>query len=191
MPGGEKLQYPFPYKNGSGLGGDEGDLEIDNLIVNEDAYIGGDLTVDGTITGEFVGDFTGPYFTATDDDNQWRTTATSGTTSFVAENQLNATYNFKNKDGVVTNSNLSAGSIALNDSSGGYVTVGMDSSYGRIRSSDSAFGLEIQTGSGKKIKLDTSVGTGSTEIDTGDFIVNSNTVQISATTGNTIRNERG
>lgn len=180
MPGGEKLQYPFPYKNGSGLGGDEGDLEVDNLIVNGDALIEGDLTVEGTITGDFVGDFTGPFFTATDDDNQWRTTATLGTTSFVAENQTNPTYNFKNKDGVVTGSNLSAGSIALNDSLGDYVTVGMDSSYGRIRSSAEAFGLDLSTPSGKQIKLDTVVGTGSVEIDTGTLTANTSFIVLNS-----------
>ena len=153
MPGGEKLQYPFPYKNGSGLGGDEGDLEVDNLIVNEDAIIVGDLTVGGTITGDFVGDFTGPYYTATDDDNQWRTTSSSGTTSFVAENQVNPTYNFKNEAGIVANSVLSAGRVVLNDSSGNYVFMDTNASMGRIRTSADAFGLDIETSANKLLKM--------------------------------------
>ncbi len=158
MPGGEKLQYPFPYKNESGLAGNEGDLELDNLVVNNDVFIGGDLIVGGTIYGDFNGEFTGPYFTATADNDQWRTTSTTGVTEFKAMNQLNPTYRFVNQNNVVSNSTIVAGAVSLYDVDN--ISVGMSLVEGRgtIRSSDSAFGIDIVTGPNKQIKLDTGGG---------------------------------
>lgn len=55
MPGGERLQYPFPYKNTSGEAGDEGDLELDNLLINHNLTVLGNTTLgDTSVNNLFV-----------------------------------------------------------------------------------------------------------------------------------------
>lgn len=165
MPGPEKMQYPFPYKNESGLAGNEGDVETNDLLVHGDAVIEGDLDVLGTITGNFVGTFEGPYFTATDDGAQWRTTTTTGVTEFFAENQVNPMFQFINQDGVIAPTTISVGkTILVNEGGDTMTTLIDDTGRGVIRTADEAFGIEIATGAGKQIKLTT--GTIDMEADT-------------------------
>ena len=186
MPGGKPMTYPFPYKTGDGLGSLSSDafpdpLEIENLIVHENALVEGDLTVVGSSTSrnivltdfanqiqttasqlDIVSDTTHPEFNFLNESSvSYASTVRGGDfngTHFVGLQAFNGS-SFTTQTNTNTSPNNEAGFAAMNELGDALEMAmkgGNNSRRANIRTSDTAFGLDINVlGSNKTLLLQT------------------------------------
>lgn len=186
MPGGKPMTYPFPYKTGDGLGSLSSDafpdpLEIENLIVHEDVLVQGDLTVAGSSTSrnivltdfanqiqttasqlDIVSGTTHPEFNFLNESSvSYASTVRGGDfngTHFVGLQAFNGS-SFTTQTNTNTSPNNEAGFAAMNEL-GDALEMAMkganNTRRANIRTSDTAFGLDIDTmGPNKTLLLKT------------------------------------